>query len=227
MAQVRGGSNTTGNAPSPPPSKKNGCRTSMVNGSKFGVRSPGEALHSTKQKTATRIKVTHTGETIDEVDVTLSNHPGDTPAGTKMASGMTMEETHHGLTIGEGPVGGWWRNDYGDWEWWERPDTTTTTTATIADEGEQDNVELMQRASSSSRPSYAHPSDVEALSEGQWKPRDAVYGRRCWGIFSKIIDGSGEYPNEIYECSYSMWRKTWGARSRRVHRKEKKWHAPW
>ena len=71
----------------------------MVNGSKFGVRSPGGALPSTNKETATRIKVTHTGETIDEVDVTLSNrynleavNPGDTPAGTKMASGMTMEE---------------------------------------------------------------------------------------------------------------------------------------
>ena len=92
------------------PLKKNGCRTSMVNGSKFGARSAGEALHSIKEETATRIKVTHTGENIDEVDVTLSNrynleaaNPGDTPAGTKMASGMTMEEIHHGLRIGEGP----------------------------------------------------------------------------------------------------------------------------
>ena len=85
-------------------------RHERVNGSKFGACSPGEALHSTKEETATRIKVTHTGETIDEADVTLSNrynleavNPGDNPAGTKMASGMTMEEIHHGLRIGEGP----------------------------------------------------------------------------------------------------------------------------
>ena len=62
------------------------------------------------------------------------------------------------------PAGGWWRNDYGECEWRELPDTTTTTTTTaiLEDWGEPDHVNFMQRGgSSSSTPTVAHPSDVQ------------------------------------------------------------------
>ena len=187
MAQVRVGRNTTGNAPSPLPPEEEWVQD--VHGQWFQIRGPlpgkGTSFHQGGDGYA------HQGdshwEPINEVDVTLSNrynleavNPGDNPAGTKMASGMTMEDIqwtqNRRGAAASAPVGRWWRNDYGDWEWWERPYTTSTTTATIGEEGEQDNLELMQRASSSSRPSYAHPSDVQALSEGAIEaPRRGIW----------------------------------------------------
>ena len=237
MARLCGGNHTAGGGLSPPPPEEEWVQD--VHGQWFQIRGPlpsGGSRHKGGDGYA------HQGDShwgnYRRGDRDKSHQPSQ--SGSSQTWGHTGGQSdgtwtdgnqHWSNTWGGGnpstPVGRWWRNDYGDWEWWEKPDTTTTTTATSPEEDEPDRMDLMQRGSPSSRPAFAHPSDVHALAEGaEEAPRRGVWKTILGNILRNHRWKQG-VPKSDLRTLLQYVEEDMRGRSLKVHRRGKRWHVDW